>query len=51
MKSYREYLTLQISKRMDFRNITPDVEAIVRKSGVSKGLVLVNAKHATPHHP
>ncbi len=47
MKSYREYLTFQISKRMDFRNITPDVETVVRKSGVSEGLVLVNAMHIT----
>ena len=47
MKSHREYLTLKISKRMDFRNITPEVEAVVRKSGVREGLVLVNAMHIT----
>ena len=47
MKSYREYLTFKIPTRMDFRNITPDVEGVVRKSGVSEGLVLVNAMHIT----
>ena len=47
MKSYREYLTFKISVRMDFRNITSEVEAAVRKSGVSEGLVLVNAMHIT----
>ena len=47
MKSYREYLTLKIPTRMDFRNITSEVEAVVRKSGVREGLVLVNAMHIT----
>jgi secondary thiamine-phosphate synthase enzyme len=32
---------------MDFLNITPRVEEIVRKSGVKEGLVLVNAMHIT----
>lgn len=32
---------------MDFRNITSEVEAVVRKSGVSEGLVLVKAMHIT----
>ncbi len=32
---------------MDFRNITPDVEAAVRASGVQEGLCLVNAMHIT----
>jgi len=47
MKSLREYLTFKISTRMDFRNITSEVEAVVRKSGVREGLVLVNAMHIT----
>ena len=47
MKSYREYLTFKIPARMDFRNITSEVEAVVRKSGVREGLVLVNAMHIT----
>ena len=32
---------------MGFQNITPTIEAIVRKSGVAEGLVLVNAMHIT----
>jgi len=47
MKSYREYLTFNVPARMDFLNITPQVEEIVRKSGVQEGLVLVNAMHIT----
>jgi len=47
MKSYTEYLTFNIPSRMAFVNITPEVERIVRKSGVKEGLVLVNAMHIT----
>ena len=47
MKSHTEHLTFNIPARMDFLNITPHVEAAVRKSGVSDGLVLVNAMHIT----
>jgi thiamine phosphate synthase YjbQ (UPF0047 family) len=43
MKSQTEYLTFHIPTRVGFRNITPIVEEIVRKSGVREGLVLVNA--------
>jgi secondary thiamine-phosphate synthase enzyme len=32
---------------MEFVHITPDVEAIVRESGVREGLCLVNAMHIT----
>jgi len=47
MKSYTERLTLNIPKRMDFVNITHQVEEAVRKSGIREGLVLVNAMHIT----
>jgi len=47
MKSKTEYLTFNIPARMDFLNITPEVERIVRESGVQEGLVLVNAMHIT----
>lgn len=46
MKSFRHELTFNIAARMDFLNITPQVEAAVRESGVREGLCLVNAKHA-----
>lgn len=47
MKSHTEYLTFSIPARLGFENITPKVEAAVRRSGVSEGLVLVNAMHIT----
>jgi len=47
MKSYREVITVNVPQRMDFVNITPQVAAAVRKSGVQEGLVLVNSMHIT----
>jgi len=47
MKSLTEYLTYTVPRRRDFINITPDVEALVTKSGVKEGLCLVNAMHIT----
>jgi secondary thiamine-phosphate synthase enzyme len=47
MKSYTQYLTFNIPARMDFVNITGQVEDCVRKSGVQEGLCLVNAMHIT----
>ena len=47
MKSETRYLTFQVSERMDFVNITREVEGVVRDSGVSEGLCLVNAMHIT----
>ena len=47
MKSHTVYLTMEIPARRGFVNITPRVEEAVRASGVSEGLVLVNAMHIT----
>src|SRR5215208_7632419 len=47
MKSFTEYLTFNIPARVGFENITPKVDAAVRKSGVKEGMVLVNAMHIT----
>src|SRR6476620_10378583 len=47
MKSHREELNLNIPARMEFVNITPEVEAAVKRSGVREGLCLVNAMHIT----
>jgi secondary thiamine-phosphate synthase enzyme len=47
MKSFTEHLTMNVPARMAFVNITPQVEAAVRKSAVQEGLVLVNAMHIT----
>jgi secondary thiamine-phosphate synthase enzyme len=47
MKSLTEYLTMHLPTTTGFVNITPQVEAAVRKSGVKEGLVLVNSMHIT----
>ena len=47
MKSYTEKLVLDIQERMEFQNITSQVEEAVFESGVSEGLCLVNAMHIT----
>jgi secondary thiamine-phosphate synthase enzyme len=47
MKSLTRHLTFNVPKRMDFVNITGDVEKAVRDSGVQEGLCLVNAMHIT----
>ena len=47
MKSHTRYLTMNVPARMDFVNITADVEAEVHASEVQEGLCLVNAMHIT----
>ena len=47
MKSYHKELWLQIPARMDFVNITSDVERALQESGIQEGLCLVNAMHIT----
>ncbi len=47
MKSYRRELFFEIPNRRDFVNITPQVEACLRESGIREGLCLVNSMHIT----
>ena len=47
MKSYRKELWFDIPGRREFINITPDVNEALDESGISEGLVLVNAMHIT----
>jgi len=47
MKSFRKELWFELPKRRQLVNITPDVEAALRESGVREGLCLVNAMHIT----
>jgi secondary thiamine-phosphate synthase enzyme len=47
MNSYRKELWFNIPARRGFVNITPQVEACLRESGIQEGLVLVNAMHIT----
>ncbi len=47
MRSRTEYLTLEVPARRGFVNLTPEVERVVRDSGVQEGLALVNPMHIT----
>ncbi|MCF8217128.1 MAG: secondary thiamine-phosphate synthase enzyme YjbQ [Chlorobium sp.] len=47
MKSYYKELWMQVPARMDFVNITGDVEKALRESDIHEGLCLVNAMHIT----
>jgi secondary thiamine-phosphate synthase enzyme len=47
MKSLTRKLVLEIPERMEFVNITREVQEAVEESGVREGLCLVNAMHIT----
>ncbi len=47
MKALTEHLTMNVSSRRGFVNITGEVREVVARSGVSEGLCLVNAMHIT----
>ena len=47
MKFHTEYLTFHTKKHRAYVHITPQVEAIVAKSGIKEGMVLVSAMHIT----
>ncbi len=47
MKSYRKELLFNVPTRRAFINITPQVEGCLRESGITEGMVLVNAMHIT----
>lgn len=47
MKSHRTVLTFTTPHRRDYINITSEVEAALKKSGIREGMCLVNAMHIT----
>jgi len=47
MKSFRKELWFNVPSRRGFVNITPQVEDSLRESGITEGMVLVNAMHIT----
>ena len=47
MNSYSKRLEINVPQRMDFVNITPQVEKCVLDSGIKEGLCLVNSMHIT----
>ena len=47
MKIFTDYLWFNTKKRQEFVRITDEVAAIVKKSGIQDGMVLVSAMHIT----
>jgi secondary thiamine-phosphate synthase enzyme len=47
MKSYRKELWFNTKARREFINITPQIQQCLSESGITEGLVLVNAMHIT----
>ena len=47
VKFHTEYLWFNTRTKREYINITPDVEGILRKSGIREGMILVSAMHIT----
>lgn len=47
MKSYRKELTFHTPTRRAFLNITPEVTAALKESGIKEGFILCNAMNIT----
>lgn len=47
MKFHTEYLTFNTKSHREYINITEDVSAIIERSGIGEGMVLVSAMHIT----
>jgi secondary thiamine-phosphate synthase enzyme len=47
MRFHTEYLTFHTKSHREYVHITPQIEAIVGKSGIKEGMVLVSAMHIT----
>jgi secondary thiamine-phosphate synthase enzyme len=47
MKAHTEYLWFQTKKEREFINITAEAEAILEKSRIKEGMMLVSAMHIT----
>jgi secondary thiamine-phosphate synthase enzyme len=47
MKAHTEYMTLTTKKRYEMVPLTPEVEAIVQRSGIVDGLCFVSPMHIT----
>ena len=47
MRFHTEYLTFRTKRHREYINITQQVEAALKKSGISEGMILVSAMHIT----
>lgn len=47
MRFHTEYLKFNTNEHRQYINITPEVTAVLNKSGIQEGLILVSAMHIT----
>ena len=47
MKAATEYLVFNTSRKREYLDITDKVDAVLKKSGVKEGMILVSAMHIT----
>jgi len=47
MRFHTEYLTFHTKNHREYLHITPQIDTIVRKSGIQEGIVLVSVMHIT----
>jgi len=47
MKFHTEYLTFNTKEKIEFINITRNVQEVIDESGITEGMCLVNAMHIT----
>ncbi|MBL8214393.1 MAG: YjbQ family protein [Bryobacterales bacterium] len=47
MKAHTEYHTFHTAKHREYINITPKVDAALKKAGIQEGMILVSAMHIT----
>lgn len=47
MKFHTEYLTFHTRKHREYIHLTPQVDTILKNSGIKEGMVLVSAMHIT----
>ncbi|MFC1563349.1 secondary thiamine-phosphate synthase enzyme YjbQ [candidate division KSB1 bacterium] len=47
MKIHTDYLWFDTNDRIEFINITGEIDSVIEKSGISDGMVLVNPMHIT----
>jgi len=47
MRTHTEYLWFETKKRKELIRITPDLRAILERSGILEGMMLVSAMHIT----
>lgn len=47
MRFHTEYLYFQTHKKREYINISREVQAALRKSGIAEGMILVSAAHIT----